>query len=69
MEIGIDIYGRKMELYHYRNEVFCDHIKNGQVVRRNHITVDESFVRLFYAPHTSGAYIYDEIKRKYGRAL
>lgn len=69
MDIGTDVYGRKMDLYHFHNEVYCDHIKNGNVVRTNSITVDDRIIRMFSAPYTSGAYIYDEIKRTYGRTL
>lgn len=67
--IGTDTFGRKMELYHYCNEVYCDHIKNGKVVRTNHIIVDNNIIKLFAASGVSGAYIYDEIKRRYGKKL
>lgn len=67
--IGTDCYNRKMELYHIGNEVYCDHIKNGVVVKTNSITVDNRILGLFGSPHTSGAYIYDEITRVYGKKL
>lgn len=67
--IGTDCYNRKMELYHIGNEVYCDHIKNGVVVKTNSITVDNRILGLFGSPHTSGAYIYDEIARMYGKKL
>lgn len=67
--IGTDYYNRKMELYHIGNEVYCDHIKNGVVVKTNSITVDNRILGLFSSPHTSGAYIYDEIARMYGKKL
>lgn len=67
--IGIDTFGRKMELYHYCNDVYCDHIKDGKVVKTGHITVDNSIAMMFGSPHTSGAYIYDEIHRRYGKKL
>ncbi len=64
--IGTDRYGRTMRLYHSCNTVYCDHIKNGKVVRTKQAQVDNSIILLFNAPHTSGAYIYDEIYRRYG---
>lgn len=67
--IGTDCYNRKMELYHIGNEVYCDHIKNGVVVKTNSITVDNRILGLFGSPHTSGAYIYDEVARMYGKKL
>ena len=51
--IGTDCYNRKMELYHIGNEVYCDHIKNGVVVKTNSITVDNRILGLFGSPHTS----------------
>ena len=67
--IGTDRYGREMRLYHSCNTVFCDHIKNGRVVRTGQQKVDNSIIMMFGARHTSGAYIYDEIKRRYGKSL
>lgn len=67
--IGTDCYNRKMELYHIGNEVYCDHIKNGVVVRSKSITVDNRILGLFGRSHMSGAYIYDEIARIYGKKL
>ncbi len=67
--IGTDCYNRKMELYHIGNEVYCDHIKNGVVVKTNSITVDNRILGLFGNSHTSGAYIFDEIARMYGKKL
>lgn len=67
--IGTDRYGREMRLYHSCNTVFCDHIKNGRVVRTGQQKVDNSIIMMFGARYTSGAYIYDEIKRRYGKSL
>lgn len=67
--IGTDRYGRTMRLYYSCNTVYCDHIKNGKVVRTNQIKVDNNVILLFGAPHTSGAYIYDEIHRRYDKWL
>lgn len=67
--IGTDRYGRTMRLYHSCNTVYCDHIKNGKIARTSQIKVDNSIILMFGAPHTSGAYIYDEIHRKYGKWL
>lgn len=67
--IGIDKYGRKMFLYHTCNTVYCDHVKNDKVVKTNKIKVENRVILMFDAPHTSGAYIYDEIKRRYGKSL
>lgn len=67
--IGTDRYGRTMRLYHSCNTVYCDHVKNGKVVRTNQIKVDNGIILMFSAPHTSGAYIYDEIHRRYGKWL
>lgn len=64
--IGTDRYGRTMRLYHSCNTVYCDHIKNGKVVRTKQVHVSNDIILLFGAPHTSGAYIYDEIYRRYG---
>ncbi len=64
--IGTDRYGRTMRLYHSCNTVYCDHIKNGKVVRTKQAQVDNSIILLFKASRTSGAYIYDEIFRRYG---
>lgn len=67
--IWIDVYGREMRLYHYCNEVYCDHIKNGKVIKKTHIHVDNDIVKMFRNQNNSGAYIYDEIKRRYGKSL
>ena len=64
--IGKDRYGREMRLYHSCNTVYCDHIKNGKVVTEKQIVVDYSIILMFSASLTSGAYIYDEIHRRYG---
>lgn len=64
--IGTDRYGRTMRLYHSCNTVYCDHVKNDKVVRTKEVQVDDDVISLFNAPHTSGAYIYDEIYRRYG---
>lgn len=65
--IRTDCYGRKMELYHIGNEVYCDYIKNGVVVKTNSITVHNRILGLFGSPHTSVAYIYDELARMNGK--
>ena len=67
--IGKDCYNRKMELSRIGNVVYCDHIKNGVVVKTNNIMVDNRILGLFGSSHTSGAYIYDEIARMYGKKL
>ena len=67
--IGVDGYGRTMRLYHAYSMVYCDHVKNDKVVRTNQIKVDNDIILMFSAPHTSGAYIYDEIHRRYGKWL
>ena len=67
--IGTDRYGRMMRLYHSCNTVYCDHVKNDKVVRTNQIKVDKDIILMFSAPNTSGAYIYDEIHRRYGKWL
>lgn len=64
--IGKDRYGREMRLYHSCKTVYCDHIKNGKVVTEKQIVVDYSIILMFSASLTSGAYIYDEIHRRYG---
>nr|DAH79083.1 MAG TPA: hypothetical protein [Caudoviricetes sp.] len=64
--IGTDRYGRTMRLYHSCNTVYCDHVKDGKVVRTKEVQVDDDVILQFNAPHTSGAYIYDEIYRRYG---
>ena len=58
-----------MRLYHNCNTVFCDHIKDGKVTKTGQQKVDNSIIMMFGASHTSGAYIYDEIKRRYGKSL
>lgn len=67
--IGTDRYGRTMRLYHSCNTVYCDHAKNDKVVRTSQIKVDNDIILMFSASHTSGAYIYDEIHRRYGKWL
>lgn len=67
--IGTDRYGRTMRLYHYCSMVYCDHVKNDKVVRTNQIKVDNDIILMFSDPHISGAYIYDEIHRRYGKWL
>ena len=67
--IGVDGYGRKMRLYHACSIVYCDHVKNDKVVRTNQIKVDYDIILMFSAPHMSGAYICDEIHRRYGKWL
>lgn len=67
--IGTDRYGRTMRLYHSCNKVYCDHVKNDKVVRTNQIKVDSDIILMFSAPNTGGAYIYDEIHRRYGKWL
>ena len=67
--IGIDVYGREMYLSHARNRVYCKHVKNGKVVRTNSVEVSNDIVMMFGARHTSGAYIYDEIYRRYRKKL
>lgn len=67
--IGTDRYGRTMRLYHIGTTVYCDHVKNGSVVRTLQQEVDNSVIMMFNASHISGAYIYDEIKRRYGKSL
>jgi hypothetical protein len=67
--IGKDGYGREMRLYHSCNTVFRDHIKNGRVVRTGQQMVDNRIIMMFGARHISGAYIYDEVKRIYGKSL
>jgi hypothetical protein len=47
--IGTDRYGRTMRLYYSCNTVYCDHIKNGKVVRTNQIKVDNNVILLFGA--------------------
>lgn len=65
--IGTDIHGCTMHLYHSCNMVYCDHIKNDKVARTNKIKVDNDIILMFSASNTSGAYIYDEIHRRYGK--
>lgn len=67
--IETDRYGRTMCLYHSCNTVYCDHVKNDKVVRTSQIKVDNDIILMFSASHTSGAYIYDEIHRRYGKWL
>ena len=67
--IGTDRYGRTMRLYHSCNTVYCDHVKNGKVVKTNQIKVDSDIILMFSALLTSRAYIYDEIHRRYGKWL
>lgn len=67
--IGTDRHGYTMRLYHSCNTVYCDHVKNYNVVRTNQIKVDNDIILMFSASHTSGAYIYDEIYRRYGKRL
>ena len=67
--IGKDGYGREMRLYHSCNTVFCDHIKNGRVVRTGQQKVDHRIIMMFGSRNISGAYIYDEVKHKYGKSL
>ena len=69
--IGTDSRGNKMYLYHYNVVVYCDHIsrKTGDVIKTGVCEVDSSIVRLFTEPLVSGAYIYDEIERRYGKKL
>lgn len=64
--IGTDRHGYTMRLYHACSMVYCDHVKNDKVVRTNQIKVDNDIILMFSASHTSGAYIYDEIYRRYG---
>lgn len=67
--IGIDVYGRKMYLSHACNMVYCQHVKNGKVVRTTSVEVSNDIIMMFGSKHTSGAYIYDEIYRRYRKKL
>lgn len=67
--IGIDVYGREIYLSHACNRVYCKHVKNGKVVRTNSVEVSSDIVMMFGARRTSGAYIYDEIYRRYRKKL
>lgn len=67
--IGTDDYGREMYLSHSCNKVYCQHVKDGKVVRDSSVEVDNDIIRMFGARHISGAYIYDEIHRRYHRKL
>lgn len=68
-DIGTDRYGRKMLLYYQGRSVYCDHVRYGKVERTNSICVDDSIIRMFSCQNISGAYIYDEIHRRYGCTL
>lgn len=48
--IGTDRYGRTMRLYHSCNTVYCDHVKDGKVVRTKEVQVDDDVISLFNAP-------------------
>lgn len=69
--IGKDAKGNKMYLYHLNTVVYCEHVDNqtGNVLKTGVTQVDSNIVRLFSCPHVSGAYIYDEIQRIYGKKL
>lgn len=47
--IGTDRYGRTMRLYHSCNTVYCDHVKDGKVVRTKEVQVDDDVISLFNA--------------------
>ena len=67
--IGTDRYGREMYLSHSCNKVYCQHVKNGKVVRTSSLDVDNDIIMMFGSRHIIGAYIYDEINRRYRRRL
>lgn len=59
-----------MYLYHYGKVVHCDHMKeDGFVARKSTIEVDDRIIAMFGNARICGAYIYDEIKRIYGKEL
>jgi hypothetical protein len=67
--IGKDYYGHDMYLYHYCNTVYCDHVKNGKVMRTKSLIVDNDIVNQFHVPTITGDRIYQEIKQRYHRKL
>lgn len=67
--IGKDRYGRTMRLYHSGDTVYCDHIKEGVYTQHRTLKVDHYIIMMFHTSGISGAYIYDEIKRRYGVTL
>lgn len=67
--IGKDLWGKDMYMYHSCNKVYVDHEKNGKVTRTASAEVDNDIIMLFGINRASGAYIYDEIRRRYGRRL
>ena len=69
MYIGTDVYGRAMYLENVGNHVRCTHIKEQRAVSINDIEVSSDIIRMFRNPQISGAYIYEEIRRRYGKRL
>lgn len=67
--IGKDYYGHDMYLYHYCNTVYCDHVKNGKVMRTKSLIVDNDIVNQFHLSTITGDEIYQEIKQRYHRKL
>lgn len=65
--IGKDGRGREMYMYHGCSKVYVDHEKKGVVVKTTSIEVSFDIVMMF--GKRCGAYIYDEISRRYGRKL
>lgn len=58
-----------MYIYHYGKVVHCDHVKDGKVAKKNMLEVDDRIIAMFGNARICGAYIYDEIKRIYGKEI
>ena len=67
--IGKDRWGKEMFMYHSCTKVYVDHEKNGVVTRTSSVEVGNDIIMMFGISHVSGAAIYDEIQRRYGRKL